>query len=978
MRLRVSIATLLLLSGIGGVIPDARASSALTINYQNIYPPIHPRHNLGDDFRLGLASGGAGLMSTDDFAKRAENFPEPLPPRLLAQFVQSSPPVSSDNSTASSSEQELERLYQLADQQSSNNQHREAIETFTQMLNLARQVANREAEGLALLGIGFQQNILGDRSAALESYQQALGITQELNDRPGQFLLLTNIAEIYRDTGEPDRALALHQEVLTGRRELLNQEPEARQRHQASIARTLNNLGATYNDLGQRRPALDYFQQALTIQQELGNRRSEAIILNNLGNTHRALGQLEEALQFFSQALVVRREVGDRNGEARTLNNLGLLQSELGRYPQAQEHYQAAANLFERLNNQPDFGTALNNLGSILQTQGNFAGALEYYQRSLEIAQKVGDRAGEAVRLNNLGEIYRQQRQLDLALAYYQKALDLSREVKDLFTEATILGNLAAIYQTQRKFEQALPLQEQALKLRQQVGDRLGESQTLSALGNTYRLLDRPQAALNAFQQSVQISLEIRRTLRRENRQGFLETQRDQINRLIDFSIEQNQTALAYQWANLATVAELADYSRLINARVANPAAQRAIEAWQEQNQKLSNLREQLRTNFSLELSQQINALQGELNTQGEAIAQQFPAVAELFETTPTDIAQLQSNLPAGTVVLHPVLLFSTPDVLEAIALFVITKDQITVTKAAISSEEFTQLVSQYNRQLQTPSQVTWRATSRRLYDLLIRPVEAEINRLQPQQLSIIATDKLRYIPFETLYDQETRQFLIQKYPINNLTRLSQRNLSNPASAEISLLAFGNPRPEGRSNLPGAEAEVNSIAALIPGTELHLRQSATLDTFKNAAPKFSVLHIATHGCFVRGGCPDLGMSENTILFADQNLEIADAALLGLDKVNLVTLSACQTAVQPQNSGEEFVGIAYLFERAGARSVVASLWDVDDGATKQLMVSFYEGIQQGLTKAEALRQAKLNLGSRHPYYWSAFILIGDHR
>lgn len=969
MRPRISIAVAMILSWVGGVIPNTTASFALNINSRNIYP----QNNLGDNLRPDLAPGIANLISTDNLADLAANFTEPLPPYLVAQ---SSP--TPGNSVSAQAEQELERLYELANQQSSRDQRREAIETFTQMLNLAREVANREAEGLALLGIGFQQNILGDRTAALDSYQQALVITKELDDRPGQFLLLTNIAEIYRDTGYPDRALALHQEVLTGRRELLNQEPEARQRHQTSIARTLNNLGATYNDLGQRRPALDHYQQALTIQQELGNRRSEAIILNNLGDIHRALGQLEEALQFFERSLVVRREVGDRSGEARTLNNLGLLQSELGRYVQAQENYQAAANLFERLNNQPDFGTALNNLGSILQTQGKLAEALEYYQRSLVIAQRVGDRAGEAVRLNNIGDIYGQQRQLDLALDYYQKALNLSREVKDLFTEATILGNLALIYQSQRKFDQALPLQEQALQLSRQVGDRLGESLTLSLLGNTYRGLDRPQDALSVFQQSVQISLEIRRTLRRENRQGFLETQRNQINRLVDFSIEQNQIALAYQWANLATVAELADYSRLINARVADPAAQRAIEAWQEQNQQLNNLREQLRTNFSPELSQQINTLQAELNTQGEAIAQEFPEVAELFETTPADIAQLQRNLPEGTVVLHPVLLFNTQDFPDSIALFLITKDQITVTKSAIGSEEFNQLVSGYNRQLQAPSQVTWRTTSRRLYDLLIRPVEAEISRLQPQQLSIIATDKLRYIPFETLYDQETRQFLIQKYPINNLTRLSQRNLSDPVPGEISLLAFGNPRPEGRRNLPGAEAEVTSIAALIPGTELHLRQSATLDTFKNAAPKFSVLHIATHGCFVRGGCPDLGMSENTILFADQDLEIADAALLGLDKVNLVTLSACQTAVQPQNTGEEFVGIAYLFERAGARSVVASLWDVDDGATKQLMVSFYEGIQQGLTKGDALRQAKLNLVSRHPYYWSAFILIGDHR
>lgn len=181
----------------------------------------------------------------------------------------------------------------------------------------------------------------------------------------------------------------------------------------------------------------------------------------------------------------------------------------------------------------------------------------------------------------------------------------------------------------------------------------------------------------------------------------------------------------------------------------------------------------------------------------------------------------------------------------------------------------------------------------------------------------------------------------------------------------------------GRQEL-GDRAGVARTLNFIPRNDFHLRQDATLDTFKANASNFSILPIATHGCFVRGGCPDLGMAENTILFADRNLNIADAARLGLGNVNLVTLSACQTAVEANTNGEEFAGIAYLFERTGAKSVVASLWSVDDSATKLLMVNFYQNLQRGMTKGESLRQAKLTLINRHPYYWSAFILIGDAR
>ncbi len=162
------------------------------------------------------------------------------------------------------------------------------------------------------------------------------------------------------------------------------------------------------------------------------------------------------------------------------------------------------------------------------------------------------------------------------------------------------------------------------------------------------------------------------------------------------------------------------------------------------------------------------------------------------------------------------------------------------------------------------------------------------------------------------------------------------------------------------------------------GSEAYLGADAKLDTFTTQAPRFPILHLATHGCFRPQGCPDLQLPANTILFRDRNFNIADAALLGLKNTDLVVLSACQTAVQANSSGEEFAGMAYLFERAGAKSVIASLWLAKDEETKELMIQFYQNLKKGMTKREALRQAKLSLIDKHPLYWSPFILIGDAR
>ena len=369
--------------------------------------------------------------------------------------------------------------------------------------------------------------------------------------------------------------------------------------------------------------------------------------------------------------------------------------------------------------------------------------------------------------------------------------------------------------------------------------------------------------------------------------------------------------------------------------------------------------------------------LQKEVNRQAEQISRSFPEVAELFETKLKDIAQLKASISPGTAVIQPVLLTNVKNVPNTIALFVLTKDSLSVKKITVDPAEFDKLLTQYREQLQNTGDTNFTATGSKLYDILIRPVEDQIKAFSPKQLSIIATGKLRYIPFETLYDEQTDEFLIQKYPVNYLTRISTRSIPD-STLQGGILALGNPVTRNPQNLPGSEAEVRNIAQLLPGSSAYIGNAATLDQFKTQAPRFPFLHLATHGCFQPEGCQKLDMKANTLLFADTQFNIADAALLGLQNTRLLTLSACQTALQANSNGEEISGVAYVFERAGAKSVMASLWSVDDSATQELMVAFYQNINQGMSKGKALQQAKLSQITRHPFYWSPFILIGDAR
>ncbi|MEH2281507.1 MAG: CHAT domain-containing tetratricopeptide repeat protein, partial [Nostoc sp.] len=674
----------------------------------------------------------------------------------------------------------------------------------------------------------------------------------------------------------------------------------------------------------------------------------EARTLNNIGQVYSALGEKQKALDLYNQALPLTRAVGERTGEAATLTSIGQVYFALGEKQKA----------------------------------------LDFYNQALPLTRAVGERTGEAAILNNIGQVYFALGEKQKALDFYNQALPLTRAVGERSGEAVILTNIGQVYFALGEKQKALDFYNQALPLSRAVGNRSGEAVTLGSIGILLQSTNRPTEAITNLQQSLKISLKMRQDLQRENRQKFLQQNSGSaiVTALIDVLINQNKNEQAFEWLNLFNTADLADYTRLINAKVANSKAQQALDDWSKKNQQLEFLQQQLQENFSEALSQKIRQLEVQVYSEAENISRRFPEVAELFETTPADIKNLTSSIPTGTVVVRPVLLTNVRNIPNSIAFFIFTKEKLSVVKKSIDPTEFNKLITNYLKQVQDDSDASYLETGGKLYDILIRPIEDKIQALSPKELSILATGKLRHLPFETLYDSKTNQFLIQKYPVNYLTRISNNSLKSPGVQNAiprkpqAVLAFGNPVPSNPQNLPGAEAEVINIKEILPDSEVYIHNEATLEKFRSQALRFSFLHLATHGCFQTEDCKKVNLKNNTLLFADKSLDIANAALLGLQGTQLITLSACQTAVDTNFNGAGIAGVAYIFERAGAKAVMASLWAVDDEATQQLMIQFYQNIKDGMTKGEALQQAKLKLiaDHRHPFYWSPFVLIGDAR
>jgi CHAT domain-containing protein len=327
-----------------------------------------------------------------------------------------------------------------------------------------------------------------------------------------------------------------------------------------------------------------------------------------------------------------------------------------------------------------------------------------------------------------------------------------------------------------------------------------------------------------------------------------------------------------------------------------------------------------------------------------------------------------------------------------------------------LKKEELNQAILDFRKAL-TDSRSDAKTPAQKLYNWLIKPLEADLAEAKTKTLIYAPDGQLRYIPLAALYDGQ--QWLVQKYRINNITALSLTDFNTPRQRNLLILAgaftqgnydfsVGSQR-FSFAGLPFAEVEVNNLATLVAQTTKRLDRQFNQDMVYQMND-YSVVHLATHAAFVNGTPED-----SFILFGDgSRATLRQVQSWTLNNVDLVVLSACETGLGDElGDGREILGFGYQTQRAGARAAIASLWRVDDGGTQALMSAFYAALQQeNITKAEALRQAQIALitgdyqalgqqrggivvkyiqqslppqvGDKlsHPYYWAPFFLIGN--
>jgi len=344
-------------------------------------------------------------------------------------------------------------------------------------------------------------------------------------------------------------------------------------------------------------------------------------------------------------------------------------------------------------------------------------------------------------------------------------------------------------------------------------------------------------------------------------------------------------------------------------------------------------------------------------------------------------------RLDENAVILHPLIL---PDRLE---LILVTRYGPPIRRTvAVNQQDFQRAIAKFRRNLMTRRKPVpfVQSPAQQFYDWLIKPIEQDLQEAEAQTIIYAADGQLRYIPLGALYDGN--QWLIERFSINNITAVSLTNFDGEHSQEPQVLvgafAEGNYSFQVRdrafefSGLPFAGREVEKLANTIEDTTKLLDKEFSPEATVPRMNNYNIVHFATHAAFVKGH-PE----ESFILFGNGDLvSLHDVEHWSLPDVDLVVFSACETAVGGiEGDGHQILGFGYQIQRTGAKAAIASLWKVDDLGTQVLMNTFYQQLNDNLTKTEALRQAQIALitgqtpgieqNLEHPYYWAPFILIG---
>ncbi|MBE9209854.1 CHAT domain-containing protein [Nostoc sp. LEGE 06077] len=785
---------------------------------------------------------------------------------------------------------------------------------------------------------------------------------------------------------------------------------------QLRLATTLSNLSLAYQQLGAFTEAQQAITESLNLLQGNQNLPVFAQALEIQGRLQLAMGKAEAALVSWQQAEKIYQQTKNYHGVVRSQINQAQAWRTQGFYRRA---IQMLETVNQHLQSQPDSlekATGLRSLGNALLISGSLPKSQEILEQSLAIAQRLESDHDMVASLFSLGNNARKQKNTPAAIAYYQQTIKLSASP---FTKIPAQLNYISLLIEDEQLTEAesiLPtLESQINQLpssRTAIYSQINYAQSLIKL----EMANQRKNSIPDFQQAnlQKIAQILANTVKESHSLG---DRRAEANALLSLGNLYEQTkqwseakSLTQQGLILAQATTTPDIAyrlqwqlgRLLWQKKDFPSAiaayDAAVETIKSLRRDLATINQDVQFNFrdsvepiyrqSVEL-----LLQSQAGQQNAKILDQARQRIEALQLAEIDNFFQEACLEGKNVILDQVVDIENPTTAIFYPIILPTQLQVIVKlpkqplqsySTNITPEEVEKVVANLRTVLVNPTAINAvKIQSQKIYDWLLKPIESKLSTTKVDTLVFVLDGVLRNIPMASLYDGE--KFLIEKYAIALSVGLQLQNPQPIVQQQLKALVAGLTQPPANfpnfASLPAIKSEVQSISSAgVATTNLIDEQftSKALEKAVNSVP-FNVVHLATHGQFS-------SRAEDTFILAADgpiNVKQFDSLLRDRDAtqvkaVELLVLSACQTATGDNRAA---LGLAGTAIRAGARSTLASLWQIDDESTALFVGDFYKELKKGnISKAQALRHAQLKI-LRHPNYrapsfWSAYVLIGN--
>ena len=879
-----------------------------------------------------------------------------------------------------------------------SGKYKSAEEYYMKANKLSQKINDKYDEAVSLVDLGIMLDQKGEILKAREYYSRAISIADDFNFTEAKALTHSELGVSYSYTND----------LLNAKKNYLTSyNLYERLGNKLRLSLLSDNLARLYMNEFNYREAKNLYEKGLKYAGE--NKRARVINLTGLADLYANLSNYAKALEYYKSAQKISAGIKDIPLEAEISSGLGSLNFNLGNYRGAIRDYTKESTLCLQSGNSYLLPGAYHHLGLTYLEMDSLAQAENNLSNAYRLSKKYSDIYTQALSSIDLAYLFMEKGSYSKSLSLLSESEKISSAYGLKYLSALALLVEGKVSEKQNNFRKAKLMYESSLNSIQALNEPNIRIELYYSLAKLAEKNNNYREAESRYKEAIKIIERISRALysKDEIQIAYFSDKDEVYNSLAELLLKEKRYEEALQVVDRSRSRNT--IQNLFNIK---------FESVVKDKRALDDLYDyEWVINSGLYSTKQIDSVKEIYHSIILPLVSKYPFISDISDKNIADIPlnEIQQKLSDDEYLLS----FFLTD--KEMYIFLVSKNRFEPFVIDINKDELLKLISDISPYFKTSdnservfyNQDLFSFNARAAYRLY-QKLLAKVLRDVPRNSKIIfsLSPELVTVPFEFLvdkknnsespYDYSNNNYLINDYQVSYTPsiELYLREKENDFKNDGKALVVGNPAInnqltgfaerrgllEETGGLPRnialmplkySEDEVNEISSLIGADKILVERDATETNFKRFAEHSKIIHLSTHS-FLLNKQPVIFLSNYYDPDNDGFLEANEIVQLKLNS-DLVVLSSCNSGLGQIDQSEGIIGMTKAFYEAGAKSVIVSLWEVNDKYTSELMKLFYENLSSGMNKSEALRQAKIKFikeYSANPFYWSAFILSGN--